>query len=84
MMKHEEPVLSANEAACVTEVPLKQVHRIIDGGRGPGQRDSRGLPHADRSTIGGRCNLCRSLPPTRSSTPASQVARGRAAFLDRA
>ena len=31
-MKHEEPVLSANEAACVTEVPLKQVHRIIDGG----------------------------------------------------
>ena len=32
MIKHEEPVLSANEAACVTEMPLKQVHRIIDGG----------------------------------------------------
>lgn len=32
MIKHEEPVLSANEAACVTAVPLKQVHRIIDGG----------------------------------------------------
>ena len=31
-MKYEEPVLSPNEAACVTEVPLKQVHRIIDGG----------------------------------------------------
>ena len=24
--------LSANEAACVTRVPLKQVHRIIDAG----------------------------------------------------
>lgn len=28
----EEHVLSANEAACVTGVPLKQVHRIIDAG----------------------------------------------------
>ena len=26
-------ILSANEAACVTGVPLKQVHRIIDTGR---------------------------------------------------
>jgi len=26
------PTLSANEAACVTGVPLKQVHRIIDAG----------------------------------------------------
>ena len=25
-------ILSANEAACVTGVPLKQVHRIIDTG----------------------------------------------------
>lgn len=31
-MKSEEPLLSANEAACVTGVPLKQVHRIIDAG----------------------------------------------------
>jgi uncharacterized protein (DUF433 family) len=28
----EEYALSANEAACVTGVPLKQVHRIIDAG----------------------------------------------------
>lgn len=27
-----DPTLSANEAACVTGVPLKQVHRIIDAG----------------------------------------------------
>ena len=26
------PTLSPNEAACVTDVPLKQVHRIIDAG----------------------------------------------------
>ena len=26
------PSLSTNEAACVTGVPLKQVHRIIDAG----------------------------------------------------
>ena len=31
-MRSEESVLSANEAACVTGVPLKQVHRIIDAG----------------------------------------------------
>ena len=31
-MRPEESVLSANEAACVTGVPLKQVHRIIDAG----------------------------------------------------
>lgn len=31
-MSADEPVLSANEAACVTGVPLKQVHRIIDAG----------------------------------------------------
>lgn len=31
-MRLEESVLSANEAACVTGVPLKQVHRIIDAG----------------------------------------------------
>ncbi len=31
-MRPEEPVLSANEGACVTGVPLKQVHRIIDAG----------------------------------------------------
>ncbi len=32
VMRPEESVLSANEAACVTGVPLKQVHRIIDAG----------------------------------------------------
>ena len=31
-MRSEETVLSANEAAYVTGVPLKQVHRIIDAG----------------------------------------------------
>lgn len=31
-MSAEEPTLSANEAACVTGVPLKQVHRIVDAG----------------------------------------------------
>lgn len=31
-MRFEKPALSANEAACVTGVPLKQVHRIIDAG----------------------------------------------------
>lgn len=31
-MRPEKPALSANEAACVTGVPLKQVHRIIDAG----------------------------------------------------
>lgn len=31
-MGAEEPTLSTNEAACVTGVPLKQVHRIIDAG----------------------------------------------------
>ena len=31
-MSTAEAVLSANEAACVTGVPLKQVHRIIDAG----------------------------------------------------
>ena len=29
---HEDLALSANEAACVTEIPLKQVHRFIDAG----------------------------------------------------
>ena len=28
----DEHALSANEAACVTGVPLKRVHRIIDAG----------------------------------------------------
>lgn len=42
MMKHEEPVLSTNEAACVTEVSLKQVHRIIDGGLLSGAVKARG------------------------------------------
>lgn len=28
----EDQALSANEAACVTEIPLKQVHRFIDAG----------------------------------------------------
>ncbi len=31
-MRPTEQTLSANEAACVTGVPLKQVHRIIDAG----------------------------------------------------
>ena len=31
-MTHEQSALSANEAACVTGVPLKQVHRIVDAG----------------------------------------------------
>ena len=30
--KPEEQVLSTHEAACVTEIPLRQVHRIIDTG----------------------------------------------------
>ena len=38
------PTLSANEAACVTGVPLKQVHRIIDAGLlgASGSGDGRG------------------------------------------
>ncbi len=31
-MRLEELALSANEAACVTGVPPKQVHRIVDAG----------------------------------------------------
>ncbi len=31
-LSYEGPALSANEAACVTEIPLKQVHRFIDAG----------------------------------------------------
>ena len=31
-MDNEISALTANEAACVTRVPLKQVHRIIDTG----------------------------------------------------
>ena len=31
-MRREEQALSANEAACVTGVPLKRLHRIIDAG----------------------------------------------------
>ena len=31
-MSSEVSALTANEAACVTKVPLKQVHRIIDSG----------------------------------------------------
>lgn len=41
------PTLSPNEAACVTDVPLKQVHRIIDagllGGTASGGKRSRAV-----------------------------------------
>ena len=69
--------LSANEAACVTGVPLKQVHRIIDAGllgrAGSGERRSRAvdrqalvglkLAHDTRDllTLDGRRRLVRHL-----------------------
>ena len=69
--------LSANEAACVTGVPLKKVHRIIDAGllaaAVSGGRRSRALDHAglvglklahettDLLTLDGRRRLVRYL-----------------------
>ena len=43
-------VLSANEAACVTGVPLRQVHRIIDTGvlgSAASRRDGARILHSD-------------------------------------
>ena len=71
------PTLSANEASCVTGVPLKQVHRIIDAGlldgAASGGRRSRSVQRdallglklayetTDMLTLGGRRRLVRYL-----------------------
>ena len=86
--------LSANEAACVTGVPLKQVHRIIDAGlldaAGSGDRRSRAvhwstlvglkLAHevTDLITLDGRRRLVRYL----LDHPEAQTARERVVSVD--
>ena len=86
--------LSANEAACVTGVPLKQVHRIIDtgllGGAAKRSKGSRavhrdglvGLKVAHETTeiltLEGRRRLVRYLV----DNPAAQTARERCVSVD--
>ena len=86
--------LSANEAACVTGVPLKQVHRIIDAGLlgAAGSGDGRGraihcdglvglkLAHdtVDLLTLDGRRGLVRYL----FDHPETGTARERDVFVD--
>ena len=88
------PTLSANEAACVTGVPLKQVHRIIDAGLvgTAGTGDGRGraihcdalvglrLAHevTDLLTLDGRRRLVRYL----LDHPDAKTARERAVSVD--
>ena len=50
VMSIEPRTLSANEAACVTGVPLRQVHRIIDAGllgSAAGRREGSRAVHCD-------------------------------------
>ncbi len=88
------PTLSANEAACVTGVPLKQVHRIIDAGlldataRGGGRRRAvrsdalvgLKLAHATTNliTLDGRRRLIRYL----LDHPEARTARERDVSVD--
>ena len=88
------PTLSPNEAACVTGVPLKQVHRIIDAGlldrAASGGKRSRtvrregllGLKLAhettDMLTLDGRRRLVRYL----LEHPRAQAARARDVSVD--
>ena len=87
-------ILSANEAACVTGVPLKQVHRIIDTGLLGSAADTRNgsrvilrgalvglkLAHetADVLTLDGRRRLVRHL----FDNPKAKVARDRSVSVD--
>ena len=87
-------ILSANEAACVTGVPLKQVHRIIDTGLLGSAADIRGgsrvillgglvglkLAHEtmDVLTLDGRRRLVRYL----FDNPKAKVARDRSVSVD--
>ena len=86
--------LSANEAACVTGVPLKQVHRIIDAGllaaAASGAKRSRTLHHeglvglklahetTDLLTLDGRRRLVRYL----LDHPHAATARERGVSVD--
>ena len=87
-------ILSANEAACVTGVPLKQVHRIIDTGLLGSAADTRNgsrfilrgglvglkLAHemTDVFTLDGRRRLVRYL----FDNPKAKVARDRSISVD--
>lgn len=87
-------ILSANEAACVTGVPLKQVHRIIDTGLLGSAADTRNgsrvilrggllglkLAHemTDVFTLDGRRRLVRYL----FDNPKAKVARDRSVSVD--
>ena len=87
-------ILSANEAACVTGVPLKQVHRIIDTGLLGSAADTRNgsrvilrgglvglkLAHemTDFFTLDGRRRLVRYL----FDNPKAKVARDRSVSVD--
>ena len=87
-------ILSANEAACVTGVPLKQVHRIIDTGLLGSAADIRSgsrvillgglvglkLAHEtmDVLTLDGRRRLVRFL----FDNPKAKVARDRSVSVD--
>ena len=87
-------ILSANEAACVTGVPLKQVHRIIDTGLLGSAADIRSgsrvilrgglvglkLAHEtmDVLTLDGRRRLVRYL----FDNPKAKVARDRSVSVD--
>ena len=87
-------ILSANEAACVTGVPLKQVHRIIDTGLLGSAADTRNgsrtilrgalvglkLAHetTDVLTLDGRRRLVRYL----FDNPKAKVARDRSVSVD--
>ena len=88
------PTLSPNEAACVTGIPLKQVHRIIDSGllygAASGQKRSRAvrregllclkLAHetTDMLTLDGRRRLVRYV----LDHPRARAARARDVSVD--
>lgn len=88
------PALSPNEAACITGVPLKQVHRIIDAGLLDGAASGRKRPRAvpregllglklahettDILTLNGRRRLVRYL----LDHPRARAARARDVSVD--
>ena len=91
---HAARTYSANEAACVTGVPVKQVHRIIDAGlvedAAPGDKHTRALrpegllglklahETADILTRDGRCRLVRYV----LDHPDARTARARGVSVD--
>ena len=89
-----DPSLSANEAACVTGVPLKQVHRIIDSGlldgatkggnrtRAVRRDDLVGLKLAHETTDILTLDGCRRLVPYLLDHPEAMTAHVRHVSVD--